>query len=102
MIEYVKKDDILEHFCEYCDSHVVGCGECPIKAAIDEIPVITIPDNVKVLCGKCGLWDRKNTSGRKSLKNYRCACLEWSNIEDGYYVYTSADEYCSRGEKNEK
>lgn len=50
MIEYVKKDDILEHFCEYCDSHVVGCGECPIKMAIEEIPVVTIPDNAIFVC----------------------------------------------------
>ena len=44
MIDYVKKDDILEHFCEYCDSHVVGCDECPIKAAIAEIPVVKIDE----------------------------------------------------------
>ena len=50
MIEYVKKDDILEHFCEYCDSHIVGCGECPIKSAIEEIPVFTIPENAIFAC----------------------------------------------------
>lgn len=43
MSDYVKKDDILKHLCEYCDSHIVGCGECPIKAAIYNVPVISLP-----------------------------------------------------------
>ena len=54
-----------------------------------------------VRCGECESWDKENTSGRKSLKNYRCACMEWSNMEDGYYVYTSENEYCSRGERKD-
>lgn len=61
MIEYVKKADILEHFCEYCDSHVVGCEECPIKAAIEEIPVVIIPDKVLYPCDP-----KKNTECTKT------------------------------------
>lgn len=40
MSEYVEKEKVLLALCEYCDSHVVGCGGCPIKAAIDKTPVI--------------------------------------------------------------
>ena len=86
MIEYVKKDDILEHFCEYCDSHVVGCNECPIKAAIAEIPVVTIPDNVKVLyvcdteknteCSKTGCW--KNGGDCFLTKDIKFAAIDMS------------------------
>ena len=54
-----------------------------------------------IRCGECESWDTENSSGRKSLKNYRCACLEWSNLEDGYYVYTAEDEYCSRAERKD-
>lgn len=61
---------------------------CPIKGEL-------------VRCGECESWDTENSSGRKSLKNYRCACLEWSNLEDGYYVYTAEDEYCSRAERKD-
>ena len=58
---------------------------------VDAVPVVR--------CKECDMWNEEDFSGRKSLGNYRCACAEWSNLEDGRRVYTGPDEFCSRGER---
>lgn len=63
----------------------------PAEGGVDAVPVCR--------CKNCDMWNEEDFSGRKSLGNYRCACAEWSNLEDGRRVYTGADEFCSRGER---
>lgn len=62
--------------------------ECP---TVDAVPVVR--------CWECDMWNEDDFSGRKSLGNYRCACDEWSDHENGRRVYTGPDEFCSRGER---
>lgn len=52
-------------------------------------------------CEDCASWDEEFSGGRRSLNNYRCCCVEWSNQENGIYRFTSPDDYCSRFELKE-
>lgn len=52
-------------------------------------------------CEDCASWDEEFSGGRRSLNNYVCCCVEWSNQENGIYRFTSPDDYCSRFEPRE-
>lgn len=64
------------------------------------VPIVDAEPVVR--CKDCDMWNEEDFSGKKSLGNYRCACAEWSNTEDGRRVYTGPDEFCSRGERREE
>lgn len=51
-----------------------------------------------VRCKHCDCWCEDLKVGRHEFGNVTAPCSEWSN-EDGYIVYTSPDEFCSRGER---
>ena len=90
--------DATPEVCEpYLYDNLDDLNMIAAQNAIDDMPTV---DAVPVCrCKDCDMWNEEDFSGRKSLGNYRCACAEWSNMEDGRRVYTGPDEFCSRGER---
>lgn len=52
-------------------------------------------------CEYCDNWNKKDSCGKKELKNYVCACHEWSDPENGMTRYTSPNDFCSYFEPKE-
>ena len=61
------------------------------------------PDFVQVVrCRECANWKKEDYAGLEELKNFACACREWSDPEIGFTRYTRYDDYCSYGERREE
>ena len=95
--------DSLCSGCEYvpieekenCPYRFTGCQE---YANIFAIPAADV--RPVVLCQDCDYWNEWDSSGKKSLGNYRCSCAYWS-VEDGPIFYTAETDFCSYAEKRE-
>lgn len=96
-VDYIKKDDALKCCPPIVDKHGHTFAT---SVEYDKIRKLE-PEDVRpvVLCKDCDLWNEWDSSGRKSLGNYRCSCAEWTTEITTYY--TGPDEFCSRGVRRE-